>query len=136
VILACVVGEISRSPIGAWQSQEYRGEGVGTHHLLTHGMHSDYAVCCDGSDLNIVWTQTGVVQIKIATFSKAEAAGGTRRSEFLMEKVNAIVKMTKIIAALEVGDGVRGEIRLQFPHRSVVAQSQHRCDRGRSALST
>jgi acetylornithine deacetylase/succinyl-diaminopimelate desuccinylase-like protein len=101
VILACVVGEISRSPIGPWQSQEYRGEGVGTHHLLTHGMHSDYAVCCDGSDLNIVWTQTGVVQIKIATFSKAEAAWGTRRSEFPMEKVNAIVKMTKIIAALE-----------------------------------
>jgi len=101
VILACVVGEISRSPIGPWQSQEYRGEGVGTHHLLTHGMHSDYAVCCDGSDLNIVWTQTGVVQIKIATFSKAEAAWGTRRSEFPMEKVNAIIKMTKIIAALE-----------------------------------
>lgn len=101
VILACVVGEISRSPIGAWQSQEYRGEGVGTHHLLTHGMHSDYAVCCDGSDLNIVWTQTGVVQIKITTFSKAEAAWGTRRAEFPMEEMNAIVKMTRIIAALE-----------------------------------
>jgi len=101
VILACVVGEISRSPIGPWQSQEYRGEGVGTHHLLTHGMHSDYAVCCDGSDLNIVWTQTGVVQIKITTFSKAEAAWGTRRVDFPMEKTNAIVKMTKIIAALE-----------------------------------
>jgi acetylornithine deacetylase/succinyl-diaminopimelate desuccinylase-like protein len=41
------------------------------------------------------------VQIKIATFSKAEAAWGTRRSEFPMEKVNAIIKMTKIIAALE-----------------------------------
>ncbi len=101
VILACVVGEISRSPIGPWQSQEYRGEGVGTHHLLTHGMHSDYAVCCDGSDLNIVWTQTGVVQMKITTFGKAEAAWGSRRAEFPMEKVNAIVKMTRIIAALE-----------------------------------
>ncbi|HEY7248258.1 MAG TPA: M20/M25/M40 family metallo-hydrolase [Xanthobacteraceae bacterium] len=101
VILACVVGEISRSPIGPWQSQEYRGEGVGTHHLLTHGMHTDYAVCCDGSDLNVVWTQTGVVQMKITTWGKAEAAWGTRRSDFPMEKVNAIVKMSKIIAALE-----------------------------------
>jgi acetylornithine deacetylase/succinyl-diaminopimelate desuccinylase-like protein len=105
VILACVVGEISRSPIGPWQAQEYRGEGVGTHHLLTHGMHSDYAVCCDGSDLNIVWTQTGVVQIKITTFAKAEAAWGTRRADFPMEKTNAIVKMTKIIAALEEWGG-------------------------------
>jgi acetylornithine deacetylase/succinyl-diaminopimelate desuccinylase-like protein len=101
VILAAVVGEISRSPIGPWQSQEYRGEGAGTRHLLTHGMHSDYAVCADGSDMNIVWTQTGVVQVKVTTFGKAEAAWGTKRSAYPMEKVNAIVKMTRIIDALE-----------------------------------
>jgi acetylornithine deacetylase/succinyl-diaminopimelate desuccinylase-like protein len=101
VILAAVVGEISRSPVGPWQSQEYRGEGVGTRHLLNHGMHSDYAVCCDGSDLNIVWAQTGVVQAKITTLGKPEAAWGTKRSAYPMEKVNAIVKMTKIIGALE-----------------------------------
>jgi len=101
VILAAVVGEISRTPIGPWQSQDYRGEGVGTRHLLLHGMHSDYAVCADGSDLNIVWTQAGVVQAKITTFGKAEAAWGTKRSAYPMEKVNAIVKMTSIIATLE-----------------------------------
>lgn len=101
VILAAVVGEISRTPVGPWQSQEYRGEGVGTRHLLAHGMHSDYAVVADGSDLNIVWTQTGVVQVKITTFGKAEAAWGTKRSAYPMESVNAIVKMTKVIAALE-----------------------------------
>jgi acetylornithine deacetylase/succinyl-diaminopimelate desuccinylase-like protein len=101
VVLAAVVGEISRTPIGPWQSQDYRGEGVGTRHLLTHGMHTDYAVCCDGSDLNIVWTQAGVVQAKVTTFGKAEAAWGTKRSAYPMERVNAIVKMTKIIAAIE-----------------------------------
>jgi acetylornithine deacetylase/succinyl-diaminopimelate desuccinylase-like protein len=101
VIFAAVVGEISRSPIGPWQSQEYRGEGVGTRHLLAHGMHSDYAVCADGSDMNIVWAQTGVVQVKITTLGKPEAAWGTRRSAYPMEKVNAIVKMTRIIDAVE-----------------------------------
>jgi acetylornithine deacetylase/succinyl-diaminopimelate desuccinylase-like protein len=101
VILAAVVGEISRTPIGPWQAQEYRGEGVGTRHLLSHGMHSDYAVVADGSDLNIVWTQVGVVQIKVTTFGKAEAAWGTKRADFPMDKVNAIVKMTKIIEAVE-----------------------------------
>src|SRR5262249_31797470 len=101
VVFAAVVGEISRTPIGPWQSQEYRGEGIGTRHLLSHGMHTDYAVVADGSDMNIVWTQTGVVQAKITTFGKAEAAWGTKRSEYPMEKVNAIVKMTKIIDALE-----------------------------------
>lgn len=101
VILAAVVGEISRTPVGPWRTKEYRGEGAGTRHLLTHGMHSDYAVVADGSDMNIVWTQTGVVQIKITTFGKAEAAWGTRRSTHPMVKLNAIVKMTKIIEALE-----------------------------------
>ncbi len=101
VILAAVVGEISRTPIGPWQGKEYRGEGAGTRHLLTHGMHSDYAVVADGSDLNIVWTQTGVVQMKVTTFGSAEAAWGTKRSAYPMEKMNAIVKMTKIIDALE-----------------------------------
>lgn len=101
VILAAVVGEISRTPIGPWQTKEYRGEGAGTRHLLTHGMHSDYAVVADGSDLNIVWTQTGVVQVKIQTFGKAEAAWGSSRATHPMAKMNAIVKMTRIIDAIE-----------------------------------
>lgn len=101
VVFAAVVGEISRSPIGPWQSGEYRGEGAGTRHLLTHGMHTDYAVCCDGSDLNIVWTQTGVVQVKITTYGTAQAAWGTKRSETPMAEFNAIVKMMAIIEAVE-----------------------------------
>jgi acetylornithine deacetylase/succinyl-diaminopimelate desuccinylase-like protein len=101
VILAAVVGEISRTPVGPWQTKEYRGEGAGTRHLLTHGMHSDYAICCDGSDMNIVWTQNGVVQVKIQTFGKAEAAWGSSRETHPMTKMNAIVKMTKIIDAVE-----------------------------------
>jgi acetylornithine deacetylase/succinyl-diaminopimelate desuccinylase-like protein len=101
VILAAVVGEISRTPIGPWQTKDYRGEGAGTRHLLTHGMHSDYAVVADGSDMNIVWTQNGVVQVKIQTFGKAEAAWGSNRETHPMVKMNAIVKMTKIIDADE-----------------------------------
>ena len=94
VILAAVVGEISRTPIGPWQTKEYRGEGAGTRHLLTHGMHSDYAVCADGSDVNVVWTQNGVIQVKIQTFGKAEAAWGSNRETHPKTKMNAIVKMT------------------------------------------
>ena len=101
VVLAAVVGEISRTPVGDWQSKEYRGEGTGTRHLLTHGMHTDYAVCADASDLNIVWTQNGVVQMRISTFGQAQAGWGTKRETHPMGEVNAIVKMTKIIEAVE-----------------------------------
>ena len=101
VILAAVVGEISRTPINEWQTKEFRGEGAGTRHLLTHGIQSDYAVVADGSDLNLVWAQVGVVDFKLTTFGTAEAAWGTRRSEYPMVERNAIVKMTKLIDAVE-----------------------------------
>jgi acetylornithine deacetylase/succinyl-diaminopimelate desuccinylase-like protein len=101
VILAGVVGEISRSPIGPFQSGHFRGEGLGTRHLLTHGIQSDYAICCDGSDLNIVWAQVGVVDVKITTRGLAQAAWGTKRSEYPPSEVNAIVKMTRVVEALE-----------------------------------
>lgn len=101
LMLAGVVGEISRTPIGRWQTQDYRGEGAGTRHLLTHGIQSDYAVCADGSDLNVVWAQTGVVQIKITTFGQPEAAWGTKRATHPPAERNAIVKMTRIIDSLE-----------------------------------
>ena len=116
VVFAAVVGEISRSPVGQWQSKEYRGEGTGTRHLLTHGMHTDYAVCADCSDLNIVWTQTGVVQLKIATYGKAEAAWGSSRGDMPMSEMNAIVKMTRVIAAVEQwGDAFERDNVYQSP---------------------
>src|SRR5918912_1202374 len=80
VILAAVVGEISRTPIGPWQTKEFRGEGAGTRHILTHGIQSDYAVVADGSDLNIVWTQNGVVDFKTTTLGQPESAWGSKRT--------------------------------------------------------
>jgi acetylornithine deacetylase/succinyl-diaminopimelate desuccinylase-like protein len=101
LVLAGTVGEISRTPINEFQGQEYRGEGVGTRHLVTHGFHTDYAVCCDGSDMNIVWAQNGVVQMKVTVFGKPEAAWGSDRSKAKMDELNAIIKMTKVIGAIE-----------------------------------
>lgn len=101
LILAAVVGEISRTPFGPYQAKEYRGEGVGTRHLLTHGIQSDYAVVADGSHMNIIWTQPGVVQMKITTFGKGESAWGTTRSTHPSIQHNAIIKMIKIMEALE-----------------------------------
>jgi acetylornithine deacetylase len=101
LILAAVVGEISRSPYGPFQTKEYRGEGVGTRHLLTHGIQSDYAVVADGSHMNIVWTQPGVVQFRITTLGRGESAWGTTRASHPSIRDNAIIKMIKIIEALE-----------------------------------
>ena len=92
LILAAVAGEISRTPIGPYQSEAYRGEGTGTIHLLTHGVQSDYAIVADRSGHSIVWAQNGVAQFKITTFGDPHAAWGVTREEKSPEASSAILK--------------------------------------------
>jgi acetylornithine deacetylase/succinyl-diaminopimelate desuccinylase-like protein len=101
LILAAVAGEISRTPIGPYQSGSYRGEGTGTRHLLTHGVQSDYAIVTDRSGLSIVWAQAGVAQFKVSTFGDPHAAWGVPRDQEPPEKSNAILKMVRMVQAIE-----------------------------------
>jgi acetylornithine deacetylase/succinyl-diaminopimelate desuccinylase-like protein len=100
-ILAAVAGEISRTPIGPYQSGSYRGEGTGTRHLLTHGIQSDYAICADRSGHSIVWAQNGVAQIRINTFGNPHAAWGMTREQEPPEENNAVLRMMKIVQAID-----------------------------------
>ena len=101
LILAAVAGEISRTPIGPYQSEAYRGEGTGTLHLLTHGIQSDYAIVADRSAHSIVWAQNGVTQFKITTFGDPHAAWGVTREEKSPEAASAILKMMKVLQAID-----------------------------------
>jgi acetylornithine deacetylase/succinyl-diaminopimelate desuccinylase-like protein len=101
LILAAVAGEISRTPIGPYQSEAYRGEGTGTQHLLTHGIQSDYAIVADRSAHSIVWAQNGVAQFKISTFGDPHAAWGVTREEKPPEASSAILKMVKVLQAVD-----------------------------------
>lgn len=101
LILAAVAGEISRTPIGPYQSEAYRGEGTGTLHLLTHGIQSDYAIVADRSAHSIVWAQNGVSQFKVSTFGDPHAAWGVTREEKSPEASSAILKMVKVLQAVD-----------------------------------
>jgi acetylornithine deacetylase len=101
LILAAVAGEISRTPVDSYQSGAYRGEGTGTHHLLTHGIQSDYAIVADRSGHSIVWAQNGVAQIKVSTFGDPHAAWGVTREEKAPEVSSAILKMVKVLQAVD-----------------------------------
>ena len=101
LILAAVAGEISRTPVGPYQSGAYRGEGTGTQHLLTHGIQSDYAIVADRSGHSIVWAQNGVAQVKISTFGDPHAAWGVTREEKPPEASSAILKMMKVVQAVD-----------------------------------
>ena len=101
LILAAVAGEISRTPIGPYQSGLYRGEGTGTRHLLTYGVQSDYAIVADRSALSIIWTQSGVAQFKIDTFGNPHAAWGVTREQEPPEENSAVLKMAKVVQAVD-----------------------------------
>jgi acetylornithine deacetylase/succinyl-diaminopimelate desuccinylase-like protein len=121
LILAAVAGEISRTPIGPYQSEAYRGEGTGTIHLLTHGVQSDYAIVADRSGHSIVWAQNGVAQFKISTFGDPHAAWGVTREEKPPEASSAILKMMKILQAVDAwaGEFERAHV-YQSPHGPIV----------------
>jgi len=101
LILAAVAGEISRTPIGPYQSGAYRGEGTGTRHLLTYGVQSDYAIVADRSALSIIWAQTGVAQVRINTFGNPHAAWGVTREQEPPEEQSAVLKMAKVVQAVD-----------------------------------
>ncbi|MDX1486049.1 MAG: M20/M25/M40 family metallo-hydrolase [Alphaproteobacteria bacterium] len=101
LILAAVAGEISRTPIGPYQSEDYRGEGTGTRHLLTHGVQSDYAIVADGSALSVIWAQTGVAQFKISTFGSPRSAWGKTRADAPPRESNAVLKMVDVVRAVD-----------------------------------
>jgi acetylornithine deacetylase/succinyl-diaminopimelate desuccinylase-like protein len=101
LILAAVAGEISRTPIEEFESGRYRGEGVGTRHLLTHGVQSDYAICADGSALEVIWTQTGVAQFRLQTFGRTHSAWGITREKEPPFGSNAILQMTRLVQRID-----------------------------------
>jgi acetylornithine deacetylase/succinyl-diaminopimelate desuccinylase-like protein len=101
LILAAVAGEISRTPIGPYQSSAYRGEGTGTRHLLTHGVQSDYAIVADRSGHSIVWAQNGVAQFCITTFGNPHAAWGMTREQVPPRENSAILQMLEVAATVD-----------------------------------
>jgi acetylornithine deacetylase/succinyl-diaminopimelate desuccinylase-like protein len=101
LVLAAVAGEISRTPIDEHQSGRYRGEGMGTRHLIAHGVQADYAICADGSALQVISAQAGVAQFKITTFGDPHAAWGVTRDEEPTANVNAIIRAMAIVEAIE-----------------------------------
>ncbi|MBI3078239.1 MAG: M20/M25/M40 family metallo-hydrolase [Deltaproteobacteria bacterium] len=101
LILAAVGGEISLASVGPHQSPRSRGEGIGTKYLLSHGIESDYAVVADGSEFSVVRAQAGVAYFRIGTSGHRGYTPFTARGGTIAESTNAIVKMARIVEALE-----------------------------------
>jgi acetylornithine deacetylase/succinyl-diaminopimelate desuccinylase-like protein len=101
LIVAAVAGEMDRAPVDQYQGRHFRGKGVGTRFLLTHGVVSDYALIADTSHFGVSWAECGDVIVKVSTSGRALYTPFTRRSEDPGLSENAIVKMARLVEALE-----------------------------------
>jgi acetylornithine deacetylase/succinyl-diaminopimelate desuccinylase-like protein len=101
VILTAVVGEIGQAPVDEYQGPQYIGKGLGTKHLVLHGVVADYALVAETTDFGIAWTEAGVVYIKISLAGEAVYTPRLSRPEAIEAHPNAIVKMVRYIDAFE-----------------------------------
>jgi len=64
VIIAAVVGEMKKTQWGdEFVGKEFRGYGVGTHHLVNHGVLPDMCILGEPTDLQLVLGHYGTVWV-------------------------------------------------------------------------
>lgn len=101
VISAAVCGEIGRTAVGRYQGLRYEGAGFGARYLVTHGIHSDYAICVDNSGLKLTWVQPGIMYMHVTVYGMPGGAWATGSAANRATSQNAVIKMQPVIDAIE-----------------------------------
>jgi acetylornithine deacetylase len=83
VSLGGVVGEIEKTAIEEFQGVEYSGYGIGTRHLVTHGVTADCAVLAEPTGMRIATANLGVVWLRVTV-------GGTQAHSALASRPNVV----------------------------------------------
>jgi acetylornithine deacetylase len=79
VLIAAVVGEIEKTQWGhEFVGKEFRGYGVGTHHLVNHGVLPDMCILGEPTDLQLVLGHYGTVWVRISVHGHYVHTGFTR----------------------------------------------------------
>jgi acetylornithine deacetylase len=60
-----VVGEIEKTAIEEFQGTEYSGYGIGTRHLVTHGVTADFALLAEPTGMRISIANMGSIWLRI-----------------------------------------------------------------------
>ena len=102
LLLTAVIGEIGSAQVDEFQDPSELGKGIGTRHLVTNGIIADNALVAEATGFSMTWVEAGVVFFKITV----KGVGGIytpylNRPFKLEENPNAIVKMSKVILALD-----------------------------------
>ena len=92
ISFGAVVGEIEKTAIEEFQGVEYSGYGIGTRHLVTHGVTADFALLAEPTGMRIASANMGVIWLRITV-------GGTVAHSAMANRpnvVNAIAVMHEL----------------------------------------
>lgn len=117
MVVAGVAGEIGRGAVGPHGGPGTRGKGLGTYHLLHHGVWTDYAVIGEPSSFTVSWALPGAAYFRVTTRGvPTYAPMNDRSAPSIQENKNAVVKMAHLLIALEAwADKYEAENRYDTP---------------------
>ncbi|HKE25596.1 MAG TPA: M20/M25/M40 family metallo-hydrolase [Bryobacteraceae bacterium] len=101
VIFTGVVGETGASPVDEFRGLTYEGKGLGSRHLVSHGVRADYALVAETTDFGISWLACGACYFKIGVPGVNQYTPRSVRPDDVRRHPNAIVKMAHLIEAIE-----------------------------------
>ncbi len=112
ITFGAVVGEIEKTAVEEFQGIEYSGYGIGTRHLVTHGVTADFALLAEPTGLRISVANMGVIWLRISVGGTVAHSAWANRPG----TVNAIAVMHELQAdiaewarAYEAGNVFMGE---------------------------
>ncbi len=80
VSLGAVVGEIEKAPVEEFQGREYSGYGIGTKHLVSHGVTADYALLAEPTGMRICTANMGCLWARITIEGSVAHSALTNRA--------------------------------------------------------
>src|SRR5262245_33763549 len=83
ISFGAVVGEIEKTAIEEFQGIEYSGYGIGSRHLVTHGVTADFAVLAEPTGMRIAVANMGCIWVRITV-------GGTVAHSALANRPNVV----------------------------------------------
>ena len=102
VIFTGVAGETGSAPVDEYQGLTYEGKGIGSRFLVSHGVRADYALVAETTDFALSWVACGACYLKVSVPGTNIYTPRSFRPEDVRKHPNAIVKMARVIDAIEV----------------------------------
>ena len=107
LLVAGVVGEIERAPVGAHQGAGVRGSGHGARYLASHGLMPDFVINGEPTGLRVQTANCGYMFVRLTTH------GVTQHSAYRRHGVDAIASMERVLPRIRAWEG---EYQRHFPH--------------------